>query len=192
VRQWPLRFVLMLTLAAGAADAATTAPAATAPPEHHGGRVDDETRRDGEHRPRRDRFRHHDEFGPPTIPAGVQVPSWNELTPAQQQALEHLRATWDQLPASRRVHALERMERHARWEALTPEQRERLRDGARNFRDLPPELREKMRASLQATRALPADERRRLFDRWHELSPEQRRTWLEAGGPGLSPEPDWD
>jgi hypothetical protein len=194
---------IALMLAAGTGVADDRADAANAPvrADDRGGagvaapatdavRPDGDARRDGERRHRPRRFHgHHGEFGPPVVPAGVTVPTWNELTPAQQQKLAHLRENWDRLPASRRVHALERLERHARWQALTPEQRERLRDGARNFRDLPPELREKMRASLQATRALPEEERRRLFDRWHQLSPEQRRAWLEAGGPGLAPEP---
>lgn len=134
----------------------------------------------------RDARRH----GPTPVPAGVQVPSWSELSPAQQEALARLRADWDQLPASRRVRALEWVERKARWDAMTPEQREKLRTGARNFRELPPELREKMRASMQAMRALPDDERRALRKRWHEMSPEQRRAWLQSGGPAISPPPE--
>lgn len=131
----------------------------------------------------------HGQRGPVTVPDGVHVPSWNELSPAQQEKLSPLREHWDALPASRRVHALERMERRARWEAMTPGQREKLRQGARNFRELPTELREKMRASMLAMRDLPDDERRRLRELWHGLSPEQRRAWLQAGGPGLSPPP---
>lgn len=132
---------------------------------------------------------HGHAHGPTPVPAGVSVPSWDELNPSQQQALGRLRAEWDQLPASRRVRALEWVERKARWDAMTPEQREKLRAGARNFRDLPPELREKMRASLRAMQALPEDERRALRQRWHELSPEQRRAWLQTGGPAISPPP---
>ena len=124
------------------------------------------------------------------VPAGVAVPAWSELTPEQQEKLAPLRERWDQMPASRRVHALERMERRARWDALSPEQRERLRHGARNFRDLPPELREKMRASMQVVRELPEDQRRELKERWRAMDPEQRRQWLEAGGPGLAPPPE--
>ena len=86
--------------------------------------------------------------------------------------------------------ALERMERRARWDAMTPEQRDRLRHGARNFRDLPPELREKMRESMQVVRQLPEDQRRGLKERWRAMDPEQRRQWLEAGGPGLAPPPE--
>lgn len=127
---------------------------------------------------------------PHRVPEGVAVPAWSELTPAQQQALAPLRERWDQMPASRRVHALERLERRARWDALTPEQRDRLRHGARNFRDLPPELREKMRESMQVVRQLPEAQRNELKQRWRAMDPEQRRKWLEAGGPGLSPPPN--
>jgi hypothetical protein len=124
------------------------------------------------------------------VPEGVAVPAWSELTPQQREQLAPLRERWDQMPASRRVHALERMERRARWEAMTPEQRERLRHGARNFRDLPPELREKMRASMQVVRQLPEGQRTQLQQRWRAMDPEQRRQWLEAGGPGLAPPPE--
>ena len=124
------------------------------------------------------------------VPEGVSVPAWNELTPEQQEKLAPLRERWDQMPASRRVHALERMERRARWDAMTPEQRDRLRHGARNFHDLPPELREKMRASMQVVRQLPEAQRSELKQRWRAMDPEQRRKWLEAGGPGLSPPPE--
>ena len=128
---------------------------------------------------------HHD-----PVPEGVAVPSWAELSPPQQEKLAPLREGWDQMPASRRVRALERMERRARWEAMTPEQRERLRHGARNFRDLPPELRETMRASMQRIHLLPEAERRQIKERWRAMDPEQRRKWLEAGGPGLVPPPE--
>lgn len=126
---------------------------------------------------------------PPAVPEGVSVPAWAELTPKQQQALAPLRETWDTLPASRRLMALERAERRARWEAMTPEQRERMREGMRNYRDLPPPLREKMRESMRAMRALPEADRKALRARWRQLSPEQRRAWLELGGPGIAPEP---
>ena len=138
----------------------------------------------------RDGRRH--QHGPTPVPAGGSVPAWDELTPSQQVALERMRGNWDELPASRRVRALEWVERKARWDAMTPEQREKLRAGARNFRDLPPELRAKMRTSMQAMRALPEDERHALRKRWHAMSPEQRRAWLQTGGPAISPPPQND
>lgn len=150
----------------------------------------------GETRPDRgdrDRDRHdaheHREHGPTPVPAGVTVPSWSQLTPAQREQLAPMAEQWDAMPASRRVRALERLERKARWEAMTPEEREKIREGARNFRDLPPELREKMRISMATMRGLPEDERRQLFALWRGMDPAQRRAWLETGGPGISPPP---
>jgi hypothetical protein len=140
-----------------------------------------------------DRHDHHERLhegrGPAPVPAGVSVPTWAQLSPTQQQKLAPLAPHWDQMSASRRVRALERLERKARWDAMTPEQREKLREGARNFRDLPPELREKMRLSMATLRQLPEAERKELFRLWRGLDPEQRRAWLERGGPGLSPPP---
>ncbi|MFY2765482.1 DUF3106 domain-containing protein [Arenimonas sp. MALMAid1274] len=141
------------------------------------------------HRRKEGDWSRRDRGEPTPVPAGVQVPTWSQLTPAQQSGLAPLEKQWDTMAASRRVRALEGLERRARWEAMTPEQRERLREGARNFRDMPPELREKMRTSMQAMRALPEAERKALFALWRSLDPEQRRTWLEAGGPGISPPP---
>ena len=121
-----------------------------------------------------------------TVPEGVQVPAWNELSPDQRRDLAHLAQRWDQLPASRRVAILERWQR---WRALPPAQRETLRRGERNFRSMSPEMREQMRRSLAAVGRLPPEQQRRLRQLWRELTPEQRRRWLERGGPGLSPPP---
>lgn len=146
--------------------------------------------RDGDRGHDGDGHRHHGpHFGPVVVPEGVKVPTWDELTPAQQASVARLRDRWDALPASQRVMALERGERRARWEAMTPEQRERIREGMRNYRELPPELRETMRESMRAMRAMPEEEREAVFARWRSLSPEQRRAWLEAGGPGRVPQP---
>jgi hypothetical protein len=122
-------------------------------------------------------------------PAGVSVPTWSQLSPDQRERLAPLAQRWDSLPASRRVQALERLERQARWESLSPEQQENLRKGVRNFRDLPPELRQRLRASMAVVRALPEDERNELQRQWRAMDPEQRRRWLETGGPGISPPP---
>jgi hypothetical protein len=38
-------------------------------------------------------------------------------------------------------------------------------------------------------RELPPAQRQDLRRAWRALSPEQRRDWLQAGGPGLAPVP---
>lgn len=142
---------------------------------------------------RRDNPRHeHTRQGPMFVPDGVVVPDWDELAPEQQKHLARLKDKWDTLPASRRVQALEHAQRRARWEAMTPEQRERIRKGMRNYRDLSPAQREQMREAMRVMRSLPAEERQALADKWRSLDPEQRRAWLETGGPGISPAPDTD
>ena len=120
------------------------------------------------------------------VPKGVSVPSWHELTPTQQRDLAPFADRWDGLPASRRVAILERWQR---WQSVPPAQRETLQRGERNFLSLSPRLREQMRRSLAAVAELPPEEQRRLRRLWRELSPQERRQWLERGGPGFAPPP---
>lgn len=157
------------------------------PDDARGERSNDGDRR--EYRPFRGR---HHVLADIPVPDGVSVPTWDELSTERQASLARMKEDWDTMPASRRVMALERLERRARWDALPEEERDRLREGARNFHDLTPELKDRMRASMQAMHDLPEPERRKLFERWRGLSPEQRRTWLESGGPGISPAPPGD
>ncbi|HEX5693363.1 MAG TPA: DUF3106 domain-containing protein, partial [Arenimonas sp.] len=75
---------------------------------------------------------------------------------------------------------------------MTPQQRDRIRKGMRNYRDLSPAQRERMRDALRVMRGLPAEQRQHLADQWRAMNPEQRRAWLETGGPGISPPPKTD
>lgn len=119
-------------------------------------------------------------------PDGVQVPSWKELSREQQADLASFADRWDRLPASRRVQILERYDR---YKALPPEKREALREGAANFQQMSPQQRQKLRSSMQVLRTLPPEQQRALRQQWQGMTPEQRRAWLDAGGPGVSPPP---
>ncbi|MEO7252434.1 MAG: DUF3106 domain-containing protein [Arenimonas sp.] len=120
------------------------------------------------------------------IPEGVSVPSWNQLDPQQQAALSQFSERWDAMPASRRVLILER---YARWEQLPEPRRRALHEGARNFRQVSPVQRQKLRRSMSLVRSLPDEERRRLRQLWRRMTPQQRREWLDRGGPGVAPPP---
>jgi hypothetical protein len=120
------------------------------------------------------------------LPPGVQVPEWNQLDADRQRAFAGLADRWNDMPASRRVQLLERYER---WVRMPPDQREQLRTGERNFHHLSPAQRERMRRSFRAMRELPPDEQQRLRATWRAMNPEQRRAWLERGGPGIVPPP---
>lgn len=120
------------------------------------------------------------------LPAGVRVPAWNELGERQRADLASFADRWDRLPASRRMQILERYDR---FQSLPPAKQTALREGAINFQQMSPQQRQKMRDSLQTLRALPPDQQRALRQQWQALSPEQRRAWLDAGGPGVAPAP---
>jgi TRAP-type C4-dicarboxylate transport system substrate-binding protein len=120
------------------------------------------------------------------MPDGVSVPSWNQLDPQRQAVLQPFADRWDRMPASRRVRILERYER---WQHLPPEQREAMRDGLANYRHMSPEQRQKIRESMHVIRALPPDRQQALRQRWRSMTPEQRKAWLDAGGPGIAPPP---
>lgn len=121
-----------------------------------------------------------------TIPPGVKVPAWDELSSQQQGELAAYADRWDRMAASRRVKILER---YVRWKGMPPPEREALREGARNFREMSPALREKMRLSMSAVHELPVEQQRQLRRHWRSLTPQQRREWLERGGPGVSEPP---
>jgi hypothetical protein len=123
---------------------------------------------------------------PRPLPPGVQVPEWTQLDVDRQRAFAGLADRWNEMPASRRVQLLERYER---WVRMPPDQREQLRTGERNFRHMSPAQRQRMRRSFRAMRALPPEEQQRLRTTWRQMNPEQRRAWLERGGPGIAPPP---
>ncbi|HMB55727.1 MAG TPA: DUF3106 domain-containing protein [Arenimonas sp.] len=116
----------------------------------------------------------------------VRAPAWKELNPQQQTDLGSFAARWDRMPEARRAQILQRYER---WKALPPEKRAALRQGAQNFQQMSPDQRQKLRSSLQAMRTMPPEQQRELRQQWQALTPEQRREWLDAGGPGVAPAP---
>jgi hypothetical protein len=120
------------------------------------------------------------------VPPGVVVPSWNQLDAQEQADLQPFADRWDRMPASRRVHILER---YQRWQQLPPEKRQAMREGLANYQRMSPEQRQKIRESIHAVRALPPDQQHALRARWRAMTPEQRKAWLDAGGPGIAPPP---
>lgn len=127
-----------------------------------------------------------DDAGSSSVPEGVRVPSWNELSATQRNDLVQFEHHWDRMPASRRVAILER---HARWQRESPRTRKTIREGERNFQRMTPRQREMMRRSIAAVRRLPPAEQRRLRHRWQSMTPQERSRWLERGGPGIAPPP---
>ena len=115
----------------------------------------------------------------PTAPA--PLPAWDQLTSEQRELLlAPVRERWNRSEPAKRTHMLE----HARrWQSMTPEQREHARHGMKRWRDLPPEKREQARALFEHTRAMPEAERRATIQRWKAMTPQERKSWVEAHPP---------
>lgn len=109
------------------------------------------------------------------------MPAWEQLTPAQRDALiAPVRARWNDNPEQRA-----RMYEHARrWQGMTPEQRERAHRGMKRWRHMDPEQREQARALFQKMRGMSKEDREELREQWHAMTPGQRRQWVEQNPPG--------
>lgn|SRR5690606_38982430 len=115
-----------------------------------------------------------------TEPAAPALPAWDELEPAQRELLvAPLRERWNARPEARA-----RMLSHAqRWKEMTPEQRQRARHGMHRWEKMDPEHRQRMRALFEKMRGMDREERAALRRQWREMSPEQRKAWVEENAP---------
>jgi len=117
----------------------------------------------------------------------AELPAWDHLTPEQRDALSApLRERWNQGAYEQRLRWLQ----HAkRWQQLTPQERATARQGLRAYRQADPATRGKLREVFKNLRDATPEQRTALREKWRALSPEQRRAWLQAGGPGVAPPP---
>jgi hypothetical protein len=104
------------------------------------------------------------------------LPEWERLSEAQRALLvAPIRERWNAEPEARA-----RMLRHAqRWQQLTPQQRRHAHRGMKRWSHLSPEQQDRARAIFARIRDLPEGERRQWRERWRQMTPEQRKAWLE-------------
>lgn len=112
--------------------------------------------------------------------SAVPMPAWEQLSAEQRELLvAPLRERWNANPTER-----SRIYRHAeRWQSMTPEQRKHARRGLSHWEHMDPERRAEMKALFQAMKAMSPEERKALRKRWHGMTAEQRRQWVEANPP---------
>ena len=110
-------------------------------------------------------------------PAAAAYPDWDQLSPAQREALvAPLRERWNANPGERaRMY-----ERAQRWQAMPREQRDRARHGMQRWEHMSPEGRLQARALFHAMRGMDPDQRKAFLAQWRQKSPQQRAEWLEA------------
>jgi hypothetical protein len=119
-------------------------------------------------------------------PPQAALPAWDQLSAAQrEQLIAPVRERWNAEPAERA-----RMLQHAqRWRQMTPEQRQHARHGLRRWEHLSPDQRTQMRALFEQSRGMTPQQREAFKQRWEQMTPEQRRAWVQAHQPKTQPLP---
>lgn len=112
--------------------------------------------------------------------AAAALPAWDQLTEAQRQSLiRGVREHWNSEPEKRG----RMLERAQRWERMTPQQREQARKGMERYEKMTPAERDEARAVFERTRDLDKDARHRFRKQWQDMSPEQRKAWIQTHPP---------
>lgn len=107
----------------------------------------------------------------------TQYPEWDQLTPAQRDALiAPLRERWNRNPDERARMA----ERAQRWKAMPRDQRERAGHGMQRWEHMTPEQRSEARALFHAMRGMDKDQRKAFMAQWRQKTPQQKTDWLKA------------
>ena len=107
----------------------------------------------------------------------TQYPEWDQLTPAQRDALiAPLRERWNRNPDER----ARMVERAQRWKAMPRNQRERAGHGMQRWEHMSPEQRVEARALFHAMRGLDKDQRKAFMVQWRQKTPQQKADWLKA------------
>ena len=110
-------------------------------------------------------------------PASVQYPEWDQLTPAQREALvTPLRERWNANPDER----ARMIERAQRWKTMPRDQRDRAGHGMKRWEGMSPEQRGEARALFHAMRGLEKEQRKAFLAEWRQKTPQQRAEWLKA------------
>lgn len=109
--------------------------------------------------------------------AATQYPDWDQLTPAQRDALvAPLRERWNSNPDERG----RMLERAQRWQAMPAEKRDRARHGMQRWEHMSPEKRSDARALFHALRGMDRDQRKEFLAQWRQKTPQQKAEWLKA------------
>jgi hypothetical protein len=112
-------------------------------------------------------------------------PTWNELTPAQREALAPLEPEWNKLDRDRKRKWLEVA---PKFHKLSPEGKQRMHARMAEFSKLTPEQRWTTRENFQRAYELPADRREALVEQYKALPPDKKKELKEQAQKKPAPE----
>ncbi len=114
----------------------------------------------------------------------VTKPRWSDLTPIQREALAPLSNEWDQISTAGKKKWLVMGDRIA---LMQPEEKQRAQQRLRDWVKLTPEQRKVARANYAlAKKKLPANEKIAQWERYQQLSEEQRKELAATAVPSKS------
>ncbi|MGH6612344.1 MAG: DUF3106 domain-containing protein [Burkholderiaceae bacterium] len=103
-------------------------------------------------------------------------PRWNELTPAQRDALAPLAGMWETLGPERKRKWLEVA---AKYPRLTPDAQQRVQQRMGEFARLSPEEKTTARENFRRNYELPADQRQEKLQLYKDLPEDKKRALSE-------------
>ena len=110
-------------------------------------------------------------------PKAEAKPTWTELTPAQQQALAPLGASWNTLGEA---HKRKWLAVSGNFPAMPPGEQARLHSRMAEWAALTPQQRIRARQNFFETQAVGVDDKKGKWEAYQALSPEEKRK-LAAG-----------
>jgi len=113
---------------------------------------------------------------------------WAALAPAQQAALQPLQAEWNRMDGPRKAKWLELAKR---FNAMKPEEQQRVHERMRAWVRLTPEQRELARETYMRTRKIAPEQKNATWKNYQDLPEDQKRK-LAASGAGRKPALDTD
>ncbi|RZU03080.1 DUF3106 domain-containing protein [Rivibacter subsaxonicus] len=108
----------------------------------------------------------------PVVTAAEAGPSWASLSPQQRTALAPLARDWGSIDAQRKLKWLEVA---ARFDQLSPAERERIQDRMSEWARMTPAERGQARLNYQGAKQLSAEDRQARWEAYQALPEEQRR-----------------
>lgn len=105
-------------------------------------------------------------------------PLWSDLSPAQQAVLEPFEAQWNGWSATEKRSWVKLADRVPK---MSPTARERADERIREWAALSPEQRRLARQNYRLAKRLAPDERQAQWERYREMTPEQRSVLRTSG-----------
>lgn len=102
--------------------------------------------------------------------------TWQQLTPAQQQALQPLAGVWPSLEEPRQRKWIEFTRR---YERMSPNERARAQERMKAWASLTPEQRRTARENFREAKRVPAEERQKKWQAYQQLPENEKKQLAE-------------